>query len=215
MRQPVMLWLGDVVKQRRPEAPVLEVGARNENGSARLLFPQDGYVAMDKAPGPGVDLIMDVLNAGDTLRRRFETVLATEVLEHVTEPWRAIEIMYDALVPGGLFVASWCFAFPIHAAPEDYWRITPSGFELLLRRVGFIHIGIVTEGCGRPANAPRTEADWQYPVGVFAVARRPADAAPDQVVPAVRADPRLRNPIEKGGPDHVPAGALIGAGARQ
>ena len=34
-----------------PEAPVLEVGAYNENGTARALFPQDGYVGIDIRAG--------------------------------------------------------------------------------------------------------------------------------------------------------------------
>lgn len=204
MRGPVMAWVAKIVRHEQPQPPVLEVGARIENGTARGLFPQEGYVALDKAPGPGVELIMDILNAGDQLRGRFETVLATEVLEHVTEPWRAIEIMHDALVPGGLFIATWCFAFPIHAAPEDYWRITPSGFELLLRRADFVQVKVETEGCGRPATAPRTEADWQYPIGVFAIARRSFPPEAERGVPPIRPDPRLSNPLETGGPEHVP-----------
>lgn len=180
MRREVYDWVGRVVAHEQPEAPVLEVGARDVNGSVRQLFPQDGYLGIDLAPGPGVDRILDILKAGDRFNSSFKTVVCCETLEHVKEPWAAIDTMALALKPGGLLIASWCFAFPLHDAEihkgqsGDYWRITPSGFEYLLRRAGLESIVIFTEGCGRPRNAPASEGDWQYPVGVMAHGRRPA-----------------------------------------
>lgn len=173
MKPEVMEWARQVVVRERPQPPVLEVGALNENGTARDLFPQEGYLAIDKVPGRGVMQVVDILDAGGRFSGLFNTVLATEVLEHVVEPWLAIEVMFDALRPGGLFVASWCFAFPIHAHPNDFYRVTPWGFEYLLQRVGFEQIVITTEGCGRPARTPPNEEDWQYPVNVWGTARRP------------------------------------------
>lgn len=180
MRREVYQWVAKVVGAERPEAPVLEVGARNVNGSIRSLFPPAGYLGIDLVAGPGVDRVLDILKAGDQFNSAFSTVVCCETLEHIKEPWAAIDIMAMALKPGGLFVASWCFAFPLHDAEldkgqsGDYWRTTPSGFEYLLRRAGLVEIHIDTEGCGRPITAPASEANWQYPVGVFAYGRRPA-----------------------------------------
>jgi SAM-dependent methyltransferase len=178
VRAEVYRWVAGVVESERPSAPVLEVGARNVNGSVRPLFPPRGYLGLDMAAGPGVDKVMDILAAGNEFDNRFSTVVCCETLEHIKEPWRAVEIMARALKVGGLFVGSWCFAFPLHDAEldkgqsGDYWRTTPSGFEYLLRSVGLVSVIIKTEGCGRPANSPANEEDWQYPVGVFAHARR-------------------------------------------
>ncbi len=149
------------VAEYDPKAPVLEVGAVSVNGSCRSLFPQQDYVGLDLRAGPGADCVLDILEAGDTLSGRFQTVITTETLEHITEPWRALEVMYDALKRGGLFIGTWIFAFPIHEHPVDYWRVTPAGFQFLLERAGFKDIHLETEG-GQPGN----------PVGVFAVARR-------------------------------------------
>lgn len=179
MRIEVYRWVEGVVKAERPDAPVLEVGARNVNGTVRSLFPPRGYLGVDLVAGPGVDKVLDILQAGSQLDSRFSTVVCCETLEHIKEPWAAVEIMARALKPGGLFIASWCFAFPLHDAEldkgqcGDYWRVTPLGFEHLLRRADMVDVVIETEGCGRPANAPASEADWQYPVGVFAHGRKP------------------------------------------
>ncbi len=149
------------VTKYNPRAPVLEVGAVSVNGSCRSLFPQQDYVGLDRRPGPGVDLVLDILEAGDSLNGRFQTVITTETLEHIIEPWRALEVMYEALMGGGLFIGTWIFAFPIHEHPVDYWRVTPMAFQFLLERAGFGDVHTETEG-GQPGS----------PVGVFAVARR-------------------------------------------
>ena len=178
MRPEVRAWVERVVALERPQAPVLEVGARDVNGSVRLLFPRP-YVGLDLAAGPGVDVVADILKVGDRYNATFSTVVCCETLEHIKEPWTALDIMALALKPGGILIASWCFAFPLHDSEiekgqsGDYWRTTPSGFEYLLRRAGLVDVVIETEGCGRPAKSPSNEQDWQYPIGVFGRGRRP------------------------------------------
>jgi SAM-dependent methyltransferase len=171
MRKLVMDWMKEAVDRYRPEPPVLEVGAYNENGTVRSLFPQPGYLGIDVRPGPGVDLVADIL--GPAQFASYGTVYACETLEHVLEPWVAIERMFAALRPGGLFLATWCFSFPIHAAPRDFYRVTPYGFHYLLSRAGFVEIVVDTAGTNRPAGRPPAEEDWQWPDMVAAAARRP------------------------------------------
>jgi SAM-dependent methyltransferase len=150
-----MSWVEGVVTREHPRAPVLEIGSLNINGTVRDLFPQEGYVGLDKRAGPGVDLVADICEG--RFFREFRTVVCCETLEHITRPWEAIEEMHSALRPGGLFIGTWCFVYVIHNEPEDYWRVTPAGFRLLLEDAGFSDIKIETEGEG--------------PVGVFAVGR--------------------------------------------
>lgn len=181
MRREEFDFVSRVVAQQHPEAPVLEVGSWNLAGTARQLLPQEGYVGLDMQPGPGVDLCLDILSTGGRLSGKFRTVLCTSTLEHITEPWRALGVMFDALRPGGLFIATWCFMFPMHDAEiekgqsGDYWRVTPQGFRHVLWNTGFERIHTEAEGRGRTENALPTEADWQYPVGIFAHARRPTE----------------------------------------
>ena len=158
MGPPVRAWVGDIVAKYQPQSPVLEVGAYDVNGTIRDLFPQDGYVGLDIREGPGVDMVADIINPPKILLERFNTVVCCETLEHISKFWVAMEKMYDALLPGGLFIGTWVFVCHIHEHPEDYWRCTPAGFRFLLEDVGFVDVQIDTQGDG--------------PVGVFAVARK-------------------------------------------
>ena len=155
MRAEVRNWVEAIVAEYQPQAVVLEVGALNINGTVRDLFPQEGYLGLDKRPGAGVDVVGDICKA--EIAFAFGTVVCCETLEHIARPWEALVTMHKALLPSGLFIGTWCFRYEMHNEPEDYWRVTPAAFRLLLEDAGFRDIRIDTEGDG--------------PRGVFAVAR--------------------------------------------
>lgn len=143
MITPVYNWMAEQVKARSPRAPVLEVGSLDINGSVRPLFPKP-YVGLDMREGRGVDVMADIVHDGwyraSPDGERFNTVVSTETLEHVSNPWRAVERMYDALNPGGLCFIAVPWIFEYHPYPDDYWRISHAGLALMFEDAGFIEI---------------------------------------------------------------------------
>jgi SAM-dependent methyltransferase len=66
----------------------------------------------------------------------FEVVLCTQVLEHADDPDQAVSELFRVTAPGGRVLASTHGVQVYHPAPEDHWRWTHSGLELLFRRNG-------------------------------------------------------------------------------
>jgi SAM-dependent methyltransferase len=121
----------------------LDLGA--QNGPYAAHFPR--RVALDLNPAAHLHLRGDA-HALPFADRVFDTVLCTEVLEHLTEPQRAIDEMYRVLKPGGALLLTTRFLFPIHDAPHDYFRFTKYGLRHLLRRFDDVRVEDETDAIG-------------------------------------------------------------------
>ena len=108
----------------------LDIGA--SIGSYAAYFPNRVGVDIERAAG--VDIVADA-HALSFRDGSFEVVLATEVLEHLQEPQKAVDEMFRVLKPGGTLLLTTRFLFPLHDAPHDYFRYTRYGLEYLLRQM--------------------------------------------------------------------------------
>ncbi|HUO75597.1 MAG TPA: class I SAM-dependent methyltransferase, partial [Candidatus Paceibacterota bacterium] len=89
----------------------------------RELF-HDTYRTLDSDRATHPDIIGDALSLPfpDSSRSAF---LSISMLEHVSEPQRAINEMHRTLVPGGQVLLYVPFLYPYHARPgayRDYFR---------------------------------------------------------------------------------------------
>jgi hypothetical protein len=87
----------------------------------------------------------DLINPGK-ISERFDIVICEQVLEHVTNPFKAAETLYDLLELGGTVIVSTPFLIKLHGMPQDYWRFTPSAIKLILETAGFSQIEVHTWG---------------------------------------------------------------------
>ncbi len=67
----------------------------------------------------------------------FDTVLATQVLEHVFEHDKMMQEVYRVLKPGGKIILTVPFAWELHEEPYDFFRYTKHGLKELFSRHGF------------------------------------------------------------------------------
>ncbi len=94
----------------------------------------------------GVDIKQNETNDVDVLGSAYEThldsaaydtILCTEVLEHLEEPNRAIAEMRRLLRPGGHVILTVPFFWHIHEAPRDFYRYSEYGLRHLFESGGF------------------------------------------------------------------------------
>lgn len=142
---------------------VLEVGARDVNGSIRPyvegLKPRH-YTGVDIEAGKGVDQVCDAVDLIERFgESMFHLVITTEMMEHV-EDWKTVIHNLKGVLRsnGVLFLTTRSKGFPFHGYPSDYWR-----YEIADMQAIFSDFEILI-----------LESDPSEP-GVFLKARKPAD----------------------------------------
>jgi SAM-dependent methyltransferase len=112
---------------------VLQVGSRSPAGHGAapprpwLRGPVTG---LDIHPGFCVDLVSDAhcLSLRD---RSVDAVVSASVLEHLQAPWLFAAEANRVLKPGGLLYHAAPGAWPAHAQPNDFWRMSAEGLRAL------------------------------------------------------------------------------------
>ena len=118
------------------QEPIYEFGSMQVSGQEgfadlRPYFPGKKYIGADMSQGIGVDVILDLHNI-NLPSESVGTVISCDTFEHVEYPRKALSEIHRILKPNGVLILSSVMLFPIHAAPNDYWRFTPEGFKSLL-----------------------------------------------------------------------------------
>lgn len=125
-----------------PGMSVLEVGAKDVNGTARSLFSAGSvnYTGVDIEAGPGVDEILDVAQlTGRFGADAFDLVISTEMIEHCRDWQEAIVQMGSVLKKDGLLVITTRSpGFAIHGYPQDFWRFTADDMRAVFENFGVI-----------------------------------------------------------------------------
>jgi SAM-dependent methyltransferase len=78
----------------------------------------------------------------------FDTVLCTQVIEHVPEPRAVLVECARVLRPGGALIVSAPQYWELHEAPHDYYRFTPIGLAHLIEGCGLTVLESLREGTG-------------------------------------------------------------------
>lgn len=76
----------------------------------------------------------------------FDTVLCTQVIEHVADHRALLAEAYRALRTDGVLILSGPMYWPLHEEPHDFFRFTQYGFEWLLEQAGFEKVEITANG---------------------------------------------------------------------
>ena len=76
----------------------------------------------------------------------FDTVLITQVIEHVADHQAMLSETFRVLKHNGVLILSGPMYWPLHEEPYDFFRFTRHGLRFLLEKFGFEAIVIVNNG---------------------------------------------------------------------
>lgn len=112
---------------------VLDLGGKRVNRRGTFEPPESAgtrwtYVNVDEATSP--DLLCDAASV-PLPDGSVDCIVCTEVLEHVPDPSACVHEAIRLLRPGGVFIVSVPFFYPIHNDPFDYRRFTAEGLQHL------------------------------------------------------------------------------------
>jgi SAM-dependent methyltransferase len=94
------------------------------------------FASSDYHKGHDLDLTWD----GKTIpldRHSIDSVIMTEVLEHVHRPGELLQEVRRVLKPGGVLFLTVPFIWPMHELPFDYHRFTPIALRTYLEEADF------------------------------------------------------------------------------
>jgi SAM-dependent methyltransferase len=122
-----------------------DTSALNVGAGLTRIHPK--ITNMDIFPGDHIDIVgfaEDIPCADES----FDLIISQECLEHVRDPFKAMNEMYRVLKKGGKIYLQLPFIIGYHPGPTDFWRFTTEGIEELARRNQFtlLEKGIVVGG---------------------------------------------------------------------
>lgn len=126
-----------------PAGPVLALGVRtlraDDDRAMRARFPGREVIGVDIHPGIGVDLVADVHELDRVVGAASAAIVFSgSLLEHVAAPWLVARACSAVLMPGGYALHHAPWAWPTHAEPNDFWRMSPEGLrQLFTPALGF------------------------------------------------------------------------------
>lgn len=135
--QPERVLLEEQIRRLASKDPgkVLDVGG-GDGKRYRHFFHSEDFTSVDIDPKTFPNIVASCENLPFP-EGTFDTVLCSQMLEHVLDPRKCLEEIYRVLKPEGrllLTVPQWN---ELHAEPNDYWRFTNYGITLLCSLAGF------------------------------------------------------------------------------
>ena len=106
-------------------------------------FPEGSKVTtLDVDGSTGAHYVANICEDNSVLipPNSFDAVLLIEVLEHVCQPFLAVDEVHRILAPGGLLFFSSPLNCRIHGPLPDCWRFTEFGLQVLFRNYDTVRL---------------------------------------------------------------------------
>ena len=125
---------------------VLDVGCGRKPYKNTYFAAAESYIGLDFAtPNSEPDVVGSALHLPFG-NQSFDTVVSTELLEHVPDPLLALREMHRVLRTGGHMILTTPMYWPRHEVPHDYFRYPYDGLLHLIKESEFELVRIFNRG---------------------------------------------------------------------
>ena len=107
---------------------ILDIGVGIEDWSGSFACSVQ-YESVDLRDNVGATWVGDFYNID--FPKKYDLIIATEILEHISQPRLFMKRVDELLADNGTFLASVPFFFKVHRDPDDYYRYTDSGLKAI------------------------------------------------------------------------------------
>jgi len=137
MFQPDRYLLKQQIEKNAPyiRGIVLDAGS-GEIRRYKSFFKFEKYITLDINSAVRPDIVGSVENI-PLENKSVDSIVSTQVLEHIKDPQKAINEFYRILKPGGCCLITAPQSSELHEEPRDYFRFTRFGLEELIKKSGF------------------------------------------------------------------------------
>ncbi len=115
---------------------VLDLGAGTAKYKPILIKNASDFITCDVRKTENIDTVCDVANLIFP-PESFDTVISTQVFEHVNNPFSVVREIKKVLKSGGNAIITAPFMIPFHADPKDNFRFSREGLEEIFKSSGF------------------------------------------------------------------------------
>ena len=122
----------------------LDVGAGTVNRYG-ADFNTTEYLRLDTSAGPDIDIVGSIYHI-PLEENSIDSIVCTQVFEHLAHPTEGMQELYRVLRPGGHAVITVPQMNELHEEPHDYFRYTNFGIETLCVDAGFTVVSMDQRG---------------------------------------------------------------------
>ena len=119
---------------------MLDVGCGDKPYADVVRGVVTAHIGIDRADSPHgtarVDKIGTAYETGEA-DGCADTVLMSQVFEHLEEPFEALREAHRVLTTGGILLLSTNFSWHLHEEPRDFYRYSEHGLRYLFEKSGF------------------------------------------------------------------------------
>lgn len=139
-----IIWNDLSKASRHAKGKLLDVGCGEKQYKKLFEKRVSSYIGLDPR-SPFAEIPKSITSA-HIPSSSFDTVLCTQVLEHVPDPEKVLGKIHRILKPKGVLILTVPFLFAIHEEPADFFRFSRFALEHMLPKAGFHMFSIKEEG---------------------------------------------------------------------